>query len=384
MIKKLCTPTHELLLVGQRTEKAYHDSRLENPEVDFLTTEHIDELRDHSEIVLWDDYTGTKEYPGIGSIQHIGIVTKQGYCYDCVLGIPENPRSDRLMIGTSAWFTGTEGHNMRTVRNILRSGNYTLFMGAEGSYKPANAIEPLSPISLANSAAALLNTSYHVVDKLREDGHVLDDEARYLFGESRGAMTGLGVLALQHSFAQNIDYADLVAPCIPQKIDSLVDITRLAEQITQEPVGMIKLLGKLGLSRTIHYSKTIDINWYSLKHQLEIGGALFNGITGQFPPHIPKTQLLHTGTFDNDFASMRGVWEEKFIMHPNVRITSLPGGHMTIADTETLRYFIARLKSAQDARARNEKLTPENVFDAAHYYAPRQHPIAAISAVGVA
>lgn len=106
------------------------------------------------------------------------------------MGIPEQPESDIPVIGTSAWFTSTEGHNEHSVRNLVRAGNYVFFVGAEGSYEPAEKPTPNGPITLADSAAAVLNFSYHANDMLLGEGHVLDERKRIVVGESMWSAAG--------------------------------------------------------------------------------------------------------------------------------------------------------------------------------------------------
>lgn len=360
------------------TYESYRNPRLENGEVNFLSHQHIETLKKDSEIVTWDEYTEPKHIPGVGTLRRIGIVTTQGYTYDTLVGIPEKPESAVPLIGTTAWTTSLRGHNERLVRNMMReAGNYVFYVGHEGSYVAEEPVTPQSPVSLANSAATVLSFSRRMGEELRRDGHDVDESMRLGLGESRGAMVGEGLDALAAAFEQDLLFIDEVAPCLPEKLESLRDIYKLTEQIVREPAEMYRLIGNLTLSRLRYYPYTIDIRKDCLRHQLLIGGALFSGETGALARKTPGDTLKHITVFNNDFASMRGAWESIYGENQQARITPLPGGHMTIADLQTMRYVIARNKIAQQCINDGTPLTPQTVFDQAHDLVEYQYPIGA-------
>lgn len=358
-----------------RIYASYDNPRLENCEVNYLTPAHREELRQESEIVTWDEYADPKFVPGVGTLRRIGIQTAQGYTYDTLVGIPERPECAIPVIGTTAWTTSLRGHNERIVRNMVRAGNYVIYVGAEGSYVADEPPTPESPITLANSAAAVLNFSYHMVDELRRDGHDIDAVLRFVLGESRGGMVAEGIDSLASDFEQDVLFSEEVAPCLPERIKSLADLFKLCEQIAKEPREMYRLAGTLTLARLRYYPHTIDMRTDCVRHQAIIGGALFSGEAGALARKHPGGTLKHMTVFENDFASKRAVWESIYENDPSVRITPLPGGHMTIADLETLRMVLARNKAAQQCVNDGVDLTPKNVFARAHELLPRQYPI---------
>ncbi|MEO5499207.1 MAG: hypothetical protein ABIR46_01775 [Candidatus Saccharimonadales bacterium] len=355
--------------------ESYNNPRLADDGANYLTPDHIEELRKNSEIVIWDEYAPPVSVPGIGTLKRIGIQTKQGYTYDTLVGIPERPECTVPIIGTTAWTTSLRGHNERLVRNMMRAGNYIFFVGHEGSYIPQESTKPCSPISLANSAAAVLNFSYHMANELRKKNHDIDPVQRLGLGESRGAMIAEGLDALAGDFGQEMIFIDEIAPCLPEKLNSLHDFYKLGEQIAKEPLEMYRLLGKLTLSRLRYYPKTIDIHLDCLRHQVMIGGALFSGETGALARHVPDTTLKHISLFNNDFASDHLVWQNIYHDHPLTRIVTLPGSHMTIGDLQTMRYVLARNKVTQESINSGTELTKANVFDIAHTRVPYEFPL---------
>jgi hypothetical protein len=358
-----------------RAYASYNNPRLENRGVNFLSHNHREQLRHDSAIMEWDEYVESKFIPEVGTLRRIGIQTEQGYTYDTLVGIPEKPTCNIPVIGTTAWTTSLRGHNERIVRNLLKAGNYVLYVGAEGSYVSDEPPTPKSPISLANSAAATLNFSYHMIEELRKNGHDVDPRLRFVLGESRGGMVAEGIDALAEDFAQDVLFSEEVAPCLPERLKSLTDLYKLCEQIAKEPREMYRLAGTLTLSRLRYYPYTIDIRPDCLRHQVVIGGALFSGEAGSLAKHHDPETLKHLTVFNNDFASNPAAWRSIYDGNSNVRITPLPGGHATIGDLQTLRMVLARNKAAQKCVNDGVDLTPRNVFDRAHELLPRQYPI---------
>ncbi len=350
--------------------QSFENPRLKDEEADFLNEEHLTEVRKNSSIVDWE-YLGEETVEGVGTLRRMGFVTERGYAYSALIGIPENPASTVPIIGTSAWWTSTEGHNERTLRNLVRAGNFVYLVGAEGSYEPKERPEPKGPITLADSAAAVLNFSYYTTEELTEEGHTLSARERIVTGESRGGMVGMGIVALASEFNQDIIFADLTAPCLPQKME-IADILDLLKQVAREPGEIIKLVGNLTLARLIHYPSTIDLSPYSVLHQLAIGFALFSGEAGALARRIPKDILMHITVFENDFASMAESWNDIFKNHPDVQITPLPGSHLTLADLETLLYILGRNEAVLECLASVTPLTRETVFKAGRENVPYQ------------
>lgn len=372
----------------KQTRESYDNPLLENAEVDFLSKRHIEQLRSESGIVDLKEYAERETISGVGELRHYNVETVQGYSYDVLVALPETSESNVPVIGTSAWFTDTEGHNERVVRNIARAGSPMVFVGAEGSGRLKSKQKPSGPITLANSAASVLSMSQTIVRMLhaeqleenvragfaRPSEKYIDQTNRYLLGESRGGMTGMGIMALAEAFDQKILAADLTAPCLPRRLNGAKEIVKFADQIRKEPREMAKLAGKLGVSRLVHYRRTVNFDVTNIWHQIVIGGALFSGETGALARKVDKDILIHMSVFANDFASMSDEWFAIFKEHKNVRITPLPGGHMTIGDYETLQFLIARLKAFQLCMREGNEISPESVFEPAKLLASHQFP----------
>lgn len=369
------------------TKESYCNARLENEETDYLSDDHIEQLLTDSHIDFVVSTGKTEKIAGVGELRHYAVMTAQGYTHEVVIAIPKVFKSNIPVIGTSAWFTDTEGHNERVIRNVARAGSTVIFVGAEGSGRIKQTKSPDGPITLANSAATVLSVTklmseYILAEQVKEDAasgvarsdsEYIDTVNRYLIGESRGGMVGMGIIALEDAFHQKILGADLTAPCLPRKIRGMKEVVKLTNQVRREPGEMSKLVGKLGLSRLVYYPKTIRKTRQNLRHQIVIGGALFSGEAGALAKKIKDTsKLIHMTAFKNDFASMIDEWENIFEGFGNVHVTPLEGGHMTIADYETLQFVIGRLKAFHRCMDEGRALTRRNVFTPAHSIAENQ------------
>lgn len=298
-----------------------------------------------------------------GLIRTIGFTTMAGHAYAAIVGMPREQTSAVPMIGTSAWFTSIEGHNEHTARVFMRKGNPIMFVGSEGSFhNHSNHGGNLSGITLARSAAAVLRFSGEVVGDYPD----LDQEKRTAIGESRGAMVGMGIMALDTVFDQDVLYADLTAPCFPRKFNILTDPLKLACHLKHEPRTLVSLAGKLPWSLLRHYPATVDPHINAFTHQVAIWSALFSGEAGDLARLIPDKKVMHVTTYDDDAASMHKLWVEIFERHDGVRVTPLGGSHLSLADPQTLAYLIARNQKFQEQVRVGRGIQANMIFDGAH------------------
>lgn len=304
-----------------------------------------------------------------GHLRRFGFTTAAGYTYAGLLGMPKKELSDMPFVSTSAWTTSDRGHNEHTGRVAVKEGHPFIFVSQEGGYRPeiSNFPVPKRGLTLARSAAAVLSFASKVAN---ENKYSIDAEKRILLGESRGGMVGMGVLALDQYFDQEIVYADLTAPCFPRGFER-TDITKLARHIYSEPRSLIKMAGKFTLGKLLHYPSTLDLHPYSVAHQIAIGPALFSGEAGDMARLIDRDKIVHITCYNDDFASMPDEWRKIFANHPNVRVTNLEGSHLTLADPETMDYIHARRRAFRDLGGDDGRTVPgQLMFDRAHKLLP--------------
>lgn len=360
----------------ERVVEAYRNPRLENPESDYLNPEHIAELRDHSES-YWGEPSAPEVIPGVGTIHRVSIVTKQGYGYKGVWGEPEVQRTDSLGLATSPLGTSAEGYNRHVMLNYLRTGNYVGFLAGEGSHRPDMVCDTKTRISLANSAAALLNFGYHLRTELAKRGHDIHEENRFAYGASRAGAIALLLNTLDEEFVQNIRASDVIAPSPALRFDSKEQWQQVGEQLLKEPAHTAFIISRLGLKLALRYRKTVSFDTYNLAHQLEICGGLFNGELDAAASHIPREKIIRVTEYDCDLACNDGGLEERLspATHPNVTFEQLGGIHMSIVDrNKTLPVMMGFNKAYQEFES-GKLANAEELIIRARDLAPRQFPI---------
>ncbi len=278
-----------------------------------------------------------------GVLRTIGVTSMRGYNYAVAIGVPKEPRTDVPTIATSAWFTSLHGHNEHTIRRFMRAGFPIVFAGAEGSYHHGMASpDMLAKITLEHSAEVLLDVAGDVI---LDGPHAMpidtDLNRRTLIGESRGAMVGMGVVAMAQEHGQTIDYADLTAPCFPKSFE-LTMIPRLAMQEMTEVLSISRLMYSLPARLKMRLASTVDMDPVSLTCQMGIAPCLLSGEAGDLARRIERGQPMHITAFNRDGMSMISEWRKIFENYSDVIITPLDGSHLTLVDPETLEFVLAR------------------------------------------
>jgi hypothetical protein len=286
------------------------------------------------------------QYHTTGILHQDAAIMKDGTAYAVLRAVPNDPITDMTIGLTPAWWTSTRGHNRHTIEHFMRLGVPGVAIGIEGSYRTQQQTTVLQQVQgLFNQS--LLRSSHHIhriLDVIDSNNESLSVHTKdmILLGESRGAMIGKGILGLATKYNRNIPYADITAPCFPEKF-SVTKTPNLMKQVIREPLEFVKLFGSIGLRSLIHYPASIDLHPHAIANNISIGPALFSGDAGKLAATIPREQNMHITTFHDDFASMPHVWEDIYKQHSNVRIKRIEGAHLTIAHSRTLEYIDKRI-----------------------------------------
>jgi hypothetical protein len=198
-----------------------------------------------------------------------------------------------------------------------------------------------------------------------EHHYLFDLKKRIVIGESRGAMIAMGLISMDTAFDQEIVFSDITAPCFPRHLEPN-DILRLSQHILKEPISTIKSIASLTLRQAIHYPATIDLHPYAIAHQAGMIPALLSGDAGKMAQFIPRDKIIHITCFEDDFASMPEEWRTIFTDHPNVRITVLPGSHLSLANMQTQKYIKSRIEAYHEYSELGLPIDGQQIFDRAH------------------
>lgn len=344
-----------------KSKQPSQDEALRNLELLADGVEHLTRDSVIDEIVEVGNERRVKE----GRIRKFGFTTLSGYKYAAFLGIPRQQATEVPTIGTSAWFTSVDGHNAIISRSLMAHGNPVFFVGAEGSYHSGiDCGGEVCGISLAKSASAVLQFS-RLAPELIEGTVDIDPVNRFMIGDSRGAMVGNGAYVFAPNFDQRIVYADLTAACFPRRF-SVADIPKIINFAVREPLAAAGLLSSIAPEVALEYPSTLDFHPASLVHQLAIAPALFSGEAGDLARLVPTDAAMHMTTYRDDFASMHSEWVNIFQNHPNVRITSLDGSHLSLADPITRSYILARNQALIRLYRPGEAINSAAVSEIAH------------------
>lgn len=259
-----------------------------------------------------------------------------------------HPKNDRFILQTGAWLTNSRGHNQNSQRKLAEAGYDSLFIGHIGEerasiseeigrlvLKPHQVLQEIRGISLARQAHTITEAAPIFAEMYGKNTQTFD-----LYGESRGAMTGLGVMAYSPLAGIAINKAMLVAPCFETALSDRVQ-TETSMQLSLEVFNALKGLGQVSVKRLLHYPSTINLSPKSLAYELAHVKTLLNGDAGRFVKHIPHGQNAMILAFDNDLAGQRKYWRRAFVDHSNVIIQAAPGGHISgIIDRRTINLTI--------------------------------------------
>ena len=286
------------------------------------------------------------DYHATGTLHSDAVVMKDSTTYAVLRAVAHEPITEVSIGLTPAWWTSTRGHNRHTIEHFMRLGVSGIAIGIEGSYRNPDKV-PFTLHMQSLQEHSLLRSAHHmhkILDTIQSNNDKLhiETEDMILLGESRGAMVGKGVLALADLYKRNIPYADLTAPCFPQKF-SISKTPDLLKQIAQEPWEFAKLVGSISLRNMVHYPASLDAHPKAIMNNILAGPTLFSGESGELANLIPKEQNMHITTFHDDFASMPHVWEDIYAEHQNVRIERIEGAHLTIAHSKTLEHIDKRI-----------------------------------------
>jgi hypothetical protein len=258
------------------------------------------------------------------------FIMSDGMGYQTKFGEPRTRKTDVPVAFTTAWCTGTEGHNMHTMLKLMDEGYPVMMIGPEGLVK--DGLQPAARWKQAR-ATRLGYTAHNIHEILNEvtKPQQYDRDSIVVIGESRGGMTAMCLNALADQYKRHIVKTIAVAPCYARPFRRS-DGLKLTEQIIMEPAHLVQAMGHVSLSAGLH-----DIGTFPVKaglryftHMAALAPVLFSGETGRYAKLIPKDRDIDIETFNGDYSSQPDEWEKIFEAHPNVKINRRPGGHLSI------------------------------------------------------
>lgn len=207
----------------------------------------------------------------------IGVYTPDDY----------DDRSPTIIMNT-ALGTGGRGHNQVVAESMMRRG-YRVFVKGPPRYK--------SPTLRALTLTQDVNETFSAFGHFEANGVINNSPDVFIYGESQGAMKGLGSLAIASSYSKTVVDALLVAPCYLRKINYYrpeKQLFRLGSMILsgvnyalrENNAELIKRRGTFAIKDLHHHAITIPV--------------LASGEAGNFLQHIDEAQKFTVAFFDRD------------------------------------------------------------------------------------
>lgn len=265
-----------------------------------------------------------------------------GTLYPVLAGAPEMARSDTAVVFTTAWLTSTRGHNMRTFLTMMKHGYPVVMIGPEGEEQNHNHTTAQRFKHALSNSLAKVSDDMNQISSHRLASMDAEPDQVIGIGESRGAMTGLGL--------DNLAYGDFTAPCFPRKAN-LKEIPGVLLQLAPEAKTLASLGAKLLREPHVkHYPATLHRSpEYYAKELLKVP-QLWSGQAGELAENIDTETPMHVRIFKNDGWSQAEVWQKLFANHSNVHLELTDGYHLDIANKSTLHNITARLDLLAESR----------------------------------
>lgn len=255
------------------------------------------------------DPTISYKIPRVGCIETRKFYMEDGSVYRAHETKPVFSKQiiDQTSLKTTAFITrDDEGYNRHHQIKELESGLPTILISRELKWN--------KKLSQARSAHNILKIGKYLI----EQNDSLDQENVQARGISRGAMIGLGVVALSQNIKEyglNPFYFSATAPCFPRKFRPS---TRYATMPLLEVSSLSYHLRNMPLKALTHYPGSIDTD---LNFAMQNSVALTNGDAGKFVKQMhPDLTAGYLLGYPDDVMGMGNVWEKDFKDFNNVSI----------------------------------------------------------------
>lgn len=265
--------------------------------------------------------------------------------------IPKDPVTNVPILETPAWFTGLHGYNEHSQRALGSMGLPSLEIGHVGEERdpwvkelarlvlnPASVAKEMRQISLARQAHNMIS-----ILKSSAEMFSLDDQQAFVFGNSRGAMTLLGVLAAKDKYDIEVPFALGVAPCFKEGLGR-EKITNFSLQLPLEILNGTRIGAENLIAWGAVSPNTLNASPKSLAYEFAHAPTLFRGDAGEFLQGIDTNQHLLLLSYGNDIAGQMRLWQKGLKEHPHAHVRKVPGAHGSLIDKRTLDYCMQAFK----------------------------------------
>lgn len=253
--------------------------------------------------------------------------------------------ADMIVTTSTAWTTTVGGYAGRRDNRIAReSGVQTVTIGAEGSVNMRSldsaALGKISLAKAAQSEQAILSDVSERFDLPRR---------HYGMGDSRGAMIKPAHALYAPMYGNEMLFADIKAPCVPDKL-GLEDLPTVGLWLGIEAIGASAVASSLLVERDLGLLLgTFDTHPRSLRTSIQgIMPALMSGESGRLVERVPNDMQGHVVLYGLDVLSSVKRWHEIYAPKFDVVLKNVPrGSHAHLVSRLDLQ--IDRIKRAEES-----------------------------------
>lgn len=252
----------------------------------------------------------------------------------------------------TAWFTTIDGYAGKRARAIAQlTHSNVIQIGSEHSAKILHSgldvlrlTDTLRTMRTSSLAKTAQSEQLIIAEMTKRYGL---SARQYAIGDSRGSMKVPGQIPYAQYYKHAIDYFDIKAPCIPERLGlrELPSVAHWFGQIAVQGSGVVARLVLEGDGKQLLSTGSLNPNFIASS----IGGVmptLASGEAGVMTSWVPRNQHGQVTLYNNDSMSRPESWEQLWGNHPNVSLRRHDRkGHLHLLENKAHKSQIERIRS---------------------------------------
>lgn len=306
-----------------------------------------------------------------------------GFYYEVITAIPDNPRTTLPVDMTTAWGTSAKvkSHNGRSLGLFVEARFPARLFGPPKIRLPKHTFARLSAVPKAFALASQVDMDKDIaayaliandLDRVHSE-HILAPGVSIRYGESRGIMEGLGSTAVDKLYGRKTIWLEGHDPCVPDEL-KVQDLLGNPKTIGELFASMTTFRHLLTEARRLKYIDTFDPSFDYLIPGIMTYRTLFSGRAGEYAQNIPPDTLGHINFFNSSVANGYQSFQQKLAHAPEVHLHLLKGGHLTLAAREMVYRSIARMLETRKEFERHGSNTANYDLERIHSAQPKHLP----------
>ena len=204
------------------------------------------------------------------------------------------------VVMTTPLATGGPGHNEHVATEVMNTGFPVILKSVPRYHGPTT-----HALSLTQDA----NEMHGLVNEVFNSGVIAPTESVEVYGESQGAMKGLGFVAVSEAYGKEVVNGMLVAPCYLQKAEIGKPMEIVGNAVSMG-LGIVRVIRTMSHESMAELKGTLSVK--DMHHHVIVVPVLMSGEAGRFLPYIGEDQEMTVQYFGKDMAS-RPYFSKKLI-----------------------------------------------------------------------